>query len=297
MTHAPQETDRFAAFVAPARRRPALWRTGIGLVLAVALWLFCVGMTLPFMPAAERMKGPVSLLLYLASFAGLAIGILLAARLLQGRGGGTLIGRGGLRLRPLGVGVAAVVLAGLPSLGLAIALAPPSLQMPPATWFLFLPLALPLIFLQSATEELVFRGYLMQSLAARTGARLVWFVLPALLFGLLHWNPADFGPNAWLGVASATASGLLLADVTRHTGNLSAAIGLHFANNVMAILLFAMPSQISTLSLFLLGVDPSDVGRVRLLMLGDLATTLLCWLGWRLLRHRRQLHSAEAGPI
>lgn len=290
-------STRFGAFVAPARRHPALWRTAVGFVFAVGLWLFSVGMTLPFVPSSEGIGGPTTLLLYLLSFAGFAVGILLAARLLHGRGPATLVGPGGLRPRAFGIGMLVVVLAGMPSLGIAMLAAPPSLQTPLSVWLRMLPLALPLVLLQSATEELAFRGYLMQSLAARFRTPLVWFVLPALLFGFLHWNPADFGPNAWLAVVSATASGFLLADVTRKTGNLSAAIGLHFANNTMAILLFSMPLQISGLSLFLLGVAPSNTGITRLLLLGDVATTLICWLAWRLLANHRQLHSREVGPI
>ena len=64
---------------------------------------------------------------------------------------------------------------------------------------------------QISAEELAFRGYLMQGLAARFRARAVWWGLPALLFGLMHWNPATFGPNAWLVVLTAGLIGLILA--------------------------------------------------------------------------------------
>ena len=121
------------------------------------------------------------------------------------------------------------------------AAAAPVRQLPLAAWAAWLPLALPLLLVQTAAEELAFRGFLMQCLAARFARPLVWFLLPALLFGALHWNPAELGANASLVALSATVIGLVLADVTAKTGNLSAAIGLHFANNVTSLLVVSLP--------------------------------------------------------
>ena len=141
--------------------------------------------------------------------------------------------------------------------------------------------------MQTAAEELAFRGYLLQGLAARFRSRLLWWGAPALLFGLLHWSPRE----GWPAVLAAAALGLILADVTARSGNLSAAIGLHFANNAVALLVVAMPSPLAGLSLFVAGVDPADAATVQLLLLSDLAVTLIAyavWLGfWA---RRRRLH-------
>ena len=104
------------------------------------------------------------------------------------------------------------------------------------------------------------------------------------------------GGDALLAALAATAVGLALADVTAQTGNLSAAIGLHFANNVLALLVVALPSPISGLALMLAG-DPADPGLVRRLTLLDLGTTLAAWAVWRTLRRRRRLHSGGPGSI
>jgi membrane protease YdiL (CAAX protease family) len=280
--------------VAPAAARPALWRTLGGALVAAAVWLFTLGATLPF---AGGFAAPSGVLLYLASFAGLAAGIGLAVRLLQGRSPRTLLGPGGLRPRGFGLGVAVIAALAVPgSLALAL-VAPPVRQLPLAEWASLLPLALPAILVQSAAEELAFRGYLMQSLAARFRSPLAWWLLPSLLFGALHWNPGELGPNAALGVLASTVVGLALADVTARTGNLSAAIGLHFANNVMAMLVVALPSPVSGLALYVSGVASGEVGAVRLLLVADLAGTLLAWGAWRAIRARRRLHSGGAGSI
>ena len=147
------------------------------------------------------------------------------------------------------------------------------------------PIVLPAILVQTAAEELAFRGYLMQGLAARFRSRWVWWLLPAALFGALHWNPGEFGPNAWLVALSTGLIGLVLADVTVRTGNLSAAIGLHFANNVASLLVVSLPSPLAGLSLYLARIDPSDAAAVRLLLLADLATTLAAYAAWLALCH------------
>ncbi len=134
-------------------------------------------------------------------------------------------------------------------------------------WLPWLAPALLLIFLQTATEELVFRGYLMQQLAARFQSRWVWWVLPAVLFGALHYNPLVYGDNTWLVVASAVLSGLIFGDITARSGDLSIALGLHFANNLTVILLLGVPGQLSSLSLYLqkLNVRDADVMRLEIM--------------------------------
>ncbi|HEV2901049.1 MAG TPA: CPBP family intramembrane glutamic endopeptidase [Pseudaminobacter sp.] len=53
--------------------------------------------------------------------------------------------------------------------------------------FFAIPLSLFILF-QSSAEELVFRGYLQQSLAHRFPHWCVWAALPAIMFTLLHWD-------------------------------------------------------------------------------------------------------------
>jgi len=134
-------------------------------------------------------------------------------------------------------------------------------------WLPWLAPALLLIFFQTATEELVFRGYLMQQLAARFHSRWVWWVLPAALFGAVHYNTLTYGDNALLVVFSAFITGLIFGDITARSGDLSIALGLHFANNLTVILLLGVPGQLSSLSLFLqkLNIRDEDVMRAEIL--------------------------------
>lgn len=95
-----------------------------------------------------------------------------------------------------------------------------------------------LILVQSSAEELVFRGYLQQSLAQRFPNWLVWAALPTLVFTLLHWDGVAMpSMNAAVLVSGAVFSAAMTLLVCA-TGNLGAAFGAHCANNVVAILFF-----------------------------------------------------------
>ncbi len=161
-------------------------------------------------------------------------------------------------------------------------------QLSLSQWAPWLAPALLLIFLQTATEELVFRGYLMQQLAARFHSRWVWWLLPALLFGALHYNPLIYGANTWLVMASAAFSGLIFGDITARSGDLSIALGLHFANNLTVILLLGVPGQLSSLSLFLQKLNVRDVDVMRLEILTSAGIMLAVYLVYLLVMRARR---------
>ena len=107
----------------------------------------------------------------------------------------------------------------------------------PERFFLFAAVALVLTPLQTATEELVFRGYVMQGLGLVVKAQASVAVLSAIIFALPHLlNPEvqQHGP-ALLG-ASYFVIGLVLAAVTLRDGRLELAMGVHAANNLLLVL-------------------------------------------------------------
>lgn len=263
--------DRLDAFVAPARARCALWRLAAGMTLATLGWLAAGYALLPGAPG-----GRAEIVLLLASFGGLVAGLALALRLVHRRAFATLLGPGGLELRPVVTGAGASLAVAALSGVAATYLAMPERALPVGSWLRSLPLVFPLVALQCTAEELLFRGYLLQGLAARFRSPLVWWLLPGLFFGALHWDPAA-GDAAPLALASATLLGLLLADVTARTGNLSAAIGIHIANNTVALLVLAPASSLDALALYVLRPDPAAGPSLAIL---DLATSLAAWGIW-----------------
>ncbi len=109
-----------------------------------------------------------------------------------------------------------------------------------ATFALFVPLALVLTATQTTTEELFFRGYLVQ------GASLVWSnrvflaLVSATVFTLPHLTNPEAQAGGWLGVFLGyfVGTGLLYVIVSLIDGTTELAIGAHFANNIAYFLLF-----------------------------------------------------------
>jgi hypothetical protein len=261
-------TDAFRRYVAPARARPQVWRLVAGMTLALvlhALWaaamIVAVAWTLDrgAVPGLLATLGapsqPLPTLFLLATFAGLAAGVAVAVRLLHHRKARTLIGPPGAGLRHFAITVAVVaaVYGAVAAITGPVGVVP---NLPPATWAVWLMPGLIAVLIQTGAEEAVFRGYLMQQLAARFRRPFVWFVIPALLFGAAHYDPS-LGLGALPVVAMAALFGLIAADLTRVTGSLSAAWGLHFANNVSAVLVLATPGTITGLARYL---APDGVG-------------------------------------
>ena len=120
-----------------------------------------------------------------------------------------------------------------------------------SSWLAAAPLLLAILFLQTSAEELVFRGYLHQALAARFAMPIIWLAVPTLLFTAMHWQgQASLAMNLsslFIILAfSLSMSWLLMA-----SGNLAAAMGAHFANNIGAVMLFSYQPDLGRAALFM----------------------------------------------
>lgn len=290
----------FDAYVAPARLRPQLWRLALGMVLAIGiyvLWMMAVGFVVTLgmgLDGLEHQLGdlglgrsPVALIVLLFTFIGMALGTFAATSWVHRRGIGTLFGPRALVIRDfaLGAGLLFAVSAPVALLVLAIVDVSPGVAL--STWAMFLPFALLGLLVQTGAEEVLFRGYLQQQLAARFASRWAWMVLPSVLFGLVHYAPAEMGSNAWVLVFATGFFGLLLADLTARSGSLGLAWGLHFANNVMAMLIFTTGEALDGLALFRLPFGLKDSALMGGILILDIAgMVLVWWLCRRMLRAR-----------
>lgn len=110
------------------------------------------------------------------------------------------------------------------------------------TFALFVPLALIFTAIQTTTEELFFRGYIVQ------GASLVWTnhvflaLVPAVIFTLPHLLNPEAIAGGWLTVFFNyfLVPGLVWTVVSLIDGTTELAIGVHFANNIGGSLLMGV---------------------------------------------------------
>ena len=281
----------FDRYVEPARARAQIWRLILGSILIALIYL--AGLLVIFgliwlavgsdrmTDWAERVvdaSSPTGVLLLMASFIGMALAPMAVVRWVHKRPAATLFGSAPRVLRDFTVAA-----------GIALAIYAPILMVwslqfdampniPLSLWLSFLPLALCGLLVQTLAEELVFRAYLMQQLAARFRSPLVWMALPCVAFGIVHYDPTTAGSNVWIVVGAATTFGLVAADLTRITGSIGASWGYHFANNFVAILILSTEGTIPGLALYLTPYSIDDTELVPLLSLGDLAVMVVIWL-------------------
>ena len=100
----------------------------------------------------------------------------------------------------------------------------------------FIPLLLLTVFLvplQTTSEEFLFRGYLAQGVAGWTKSRWLAFLIPGILFGLMHsLNPEVMEFGFWISMSQYFFFGLIFGLITILDDGIELSIGIHAANNV-----------------------------------------------------------------
>ena len=122
-----------------------------------------------------------------------------------------------------------------------------------ATFALFVPLALVFTAIQTTTEELFFRGYVVQGASMISTNRVFLALVAAVVFTLPHLLNPEVSAGGWLTVFSNyfLVPGLLWTVVSLIDGTTELAIGVHFANNIVGFLLFNIAgSAVTTPALF-----------------------------------------------
>ena len=263
------DSAAFERYRRSPNEKTTLLRLLLGTAVAIAFWLavtlvVLITGTYAFIvlrlpgpatgqPIQDFLASPIGILIALASFAGIWIGLWVAMRFVHGEPLSALIGtsrriaRGGFLK-----GLVAVLITSLFSEILLYWLQPDIARGPIAfsSWLLFLIPIVLLAFLQTSSEEVLFRGYLLRGLAYRFRNPLIWAALPGLLFTSLHWSPTStFAINACVLVSIATFA-LLLTLLVYVTGNLGAAFGAHLGNNLTGFLLISHQQSYNSFALF-----------------------------------------------
>ncbi|MER9304866.1 CPBP family intramembrane metalloprotease [Mesorhizobium sp. M0293] len=199
------------------------------------------------------LASPLGILTALASFAGIWIGLWMAMRWVHGEKLSALLGVSH-RVSRSGFlkGLIAVLITSLISEILLYLLRPEIARGPISlsSWLLFAIPIVALTWLQTSSEEALFRGYLLRGLANRFRSPFIWALLPALLFTALHWSPSSSAAINACVLASIAAFALLLTVVVYATGNLGAALGAHLGNNLTGFLLISHQESYNSFALF-----------------------------------------------
>lgn len=112
---------------------------------------------------------------------------------------------------------------------------------------------------QGSTEEIVFRGWLMQLITSRHGL-LLGAIVNSVLFGLLHALNIPFGPALALGLVNIVLVGLFLSLYAAKEGTLWGVCAWHAAWNWLLGVGFGLPVSGQQIEVPPLVVDLVDPG-------------------------------------
>jgi len=286
-----------AVLTVPARGSCELWRLCLGLFLAVAVMfglargilavargLMTPDAYLDLVASIEMADTPGGLLALLFLMGAMGLAAIVVAETVHRRAAGSLFGP---RRRfwtqfwqvSFFLMLVQIMVAGLPPWPLSMATEP---GLPAGQWLVLLPVTFLALFVQTASEEVFFRGYFQSQLAARLSHPLVWLTVPSAVFALGHYAPETYGSNAWAVSVWAFAFGVVTADLTARAGTLAPAIALHLVNNFMALGVMSMAGEMSGLALMKLPFGPENEAALAALLPVDLAMMGVSWLAARL---------------
>lgn len=252
------QSDAFEAYRASPPRPVTLWRLLVGLLIVAVCWLAASVIFVIFGSIVsqgnletffETRSGTLGVF---ATFIGIWIGVWLAMRYLHGEPLANLYGfTRRVATGDFWRGFGAVVLTSLLSEALLYAVWPEMERSPISIgdWLLFaIPVTL-LCLVQTSSEEVLFRGYLLRGLANRFRSPWIWALLPGLAFLALHLTPSMDVYDLLLVIFTIGALTAALTAVVYVTGNLGAAFGMHMANNLFAFLLVSHQSDFGQFAL------------------------------------------------
>ena len=216
------------------------WRWLAGILVVLFFWFGLGGIPAAVSLADGRQSPTEKYLTLNAGFVFFLLGLWVAARWVHRRRFGTLASPDGrLRLGLVGRGAAYWIVGTLvwAVLSTMVSETRYTYTLDPKRFFLLLPVVLVLTTVQATTEELFFRGYLLQGLALRTRNVAVLAVLNGVIFAVPHLSNPEVGSGFALLATYYFAFGAFLTLVAIRCGRLELVIGAHVANNLAGALL------------------------------------------------------------
>jgi membrane protease YdiL (CAAX protease family) len=162
-----------------------------------------------------------------------------------------------------------------------------SFHLEPITFLIFAFIALILTPIQATSEELFFRGYLVQAGSLLSRNAIFLSLLSGVLFALPHIGNPELEANFYVVLFTYFVWGVFLAWISILDGTIELAIGVHAANNLFVGLVVTFPqSALPTPAIFYTThFDP---------VFNLIVTVLLCVCFYLIVFVRRKKRAASA---
>ncbi len=158
----------------------------------------------------------------------------------------------------------------------------------------FLPIVILLIPFQTSAEELVFRGYLPQSLALLTRKTFIPIIISNVFFMLLHLANPEVSSGPVLTTAYYFGIGLFLAIITIRDNRMELAIGVHMATNLfVSLFVNTENSALQTPAVFMV----SEMDALYNLLSFLIAAGVFYWVVFKFLQREDQADGQSPSVI
>lgn len=208
-----------------------------GTIFADALSIKFLGYSLGELSVQANLNAVLSL--KLAPFALSFVALLLCIKFLHGRPAlSILTSRGSFDWKRFFVafGLWGAILSGSLLIGMAMGL-PITWNFDPSTFFMLVMISVFLIPLQTAAEEVLFRGFLFQAFGQFTGKAWASILITGVLFGMLHWANPEVAKIGDILLIFYIMTGIFLGLLTHLDDGIELALGYHTINNIFAALI------------------------------------------------------------
>ncbi len=136
--------------------------------------------------------------------------------------------------------------------------------------------------IQTLTEELVFRGYLVQGLSQIFKNGWMPIVITSLLFGLAHMSNPEVGKHGWsLMYPYYAGFALYLGVLTLLDEGLELAYGIHLANNLFSSLLVTSPNAVIKTDAIFFTNNENPAAEIVLWLCMSIVSFIIFWLKYR----------------
>lgn len=120
-----------------------------------------------------------------------------------------------------------------------------AIQFDPLNFFILVGIAVVLLPIQTSTEEILFRGYLVQGLSQIFKSGIVPLIITSILFGVVHMSNPEAKTYGWITMLPYyTLFGFFLGALALLDEGLELALGIHCANNLISSLLVTSPNSV-----------------------------------------------------
>lgn len=154
-----------------------------------------------------------------------------------------------------------------------------TVQFKPFEFLILLFVCVILMPVQTSTEEILIRGYLMQGLGLLFRNGIIPLIITSLLFGLLHMDNPEAKKYGWeIMLPYYGLFGLFLGALTLLDEGLELALGIHCANNLISSLLITTPNGVLKTNAILLVSSEDPATELIIWVCMATVTFIVFWL-------------------